>query len=211
MRSTRSFRTNAVRIWRYRSTLLFVNSRRLAERLAAALNELAGETLVQAHHGSIARAQRIEIEDNLKSGRLPALVATSSLELGIDMGAIDLVIQIEAPPSIATGMQRIGRASHQVGADSAGIIFPKYRSDLIACAAVTDGMLAGAIEPTRMPRNPLDVLAQQLVAMISMDDWPADELFAAVRAAAPYAELSRGAFDGVLDMLSGLYPSDEVA
>ncbi|HYU27312.1 MAG TPA: DEAD/DEAH box helicase, partial [Thermoanaerobaculia bacterium] len=195
----------------HRSTLIFVNSRRLAERMAAALNELAGETLVQAHHGSIARAQRIEIEDNLKSGRLPALVATSSLELGIDMGAIDLVVQIEAPPSIASGMQRIGRASHQVGTESEGIIFPKFRSDLIACAAVTEAMHSGAIEPTRMPRNPLDVLAQQLVAMISMDDWPADELFAAVRGAAPYAELTRGAFDGVLDMLSGLYPSDEFA
>src|SRR4051812_9582173 len=120
----------------HRSTLIFVNSRRLAERMAGALNELAGEVLVQAHHGSIARAQRIEIEDNLKSGRLPALVATSSLELGIDMGAIDLVIQIEAPPSIASGMQRIGRASHQVGTISEGIIFPKFRGDLLACAAV---------------------------------------------------------------------------
>src|SRR5579864_9735046 len=159
----------------HRSTLLFVNSRRLAERLAAALNELAGETLVQAHHGSIARAQRIEIEDNLKSGRLPALVATSSLELGIDMGAIDLVIQIEAPPSIASGMQRIGRASHQVGAVSSGIIFPKYRGDLLACAAVTEAMHRGAIEPTRYPRNPLDVLAQQMVAMVAVDDWHADD------------------------------------
>jgi ATP-dependent helicase Lhr and Lhr-like helicase len=195
----------------HRSTLIFVNSRRLAERLAAAINELAGETLVQAHHGSIARAQRIEIEDNLKSGRLPALVATSSLELGIDMGAIDLVIQIEAPPSIASGMQRIGRASHQVGAASEGIIFPKYRGDLIACAAVTDAMHRGAIEPTRYPRNPLDIAAQQIVAMISADDWNADELFAAIRCAAPFAELSRTAFDGVLDMLSGLYPSDEFA
>src|SRR5207302_9782222 len=135
----------------HRSTLIVVNSRRLAERMAAALNELAGETLVQAHHGSIARAQRIEIEDNLKSGRLPALVATSSLELGIDMGAIDLVIQIEAPPSIASGMQRIGRASHNVGAVSEGIIFPKFRGDLLACAAVTDAMHRGAIEPTRYP------------------------------------------------------------
>src|ERR1051325_9749808 len=131
----------------HRSTLIFVNSRRLAERMAAALNELAGETLVQAHHGSIARPQRIEIEDNLKSGKLPALVATSSLELGIDMGAIDLVIQIEAPPSIASGMQRIGRASHQVGAASEGIISPKFRSDLIACAAGTEAMHRGAIEP----------------------------------------------------------------
>ena len=195
----------------HRSTLIFVNSRRLAERLAGSLNELAGEILVQAHHGSIARAQRVEIEDNLKSGRLPALVATSSLELGIDMGAIDLVIQIEAPPSIASGMQRIGRASHQVGAVSEGIIFPKFRGDLVACAAVTRAMHDGRIEPTRYPRNPLDVLAQQIVAMVSMDDWNADDLFAAIRAAAPFAELSRGAYDGVLDMLSGLYPSDEFA
>ena len=195
----------------HRSTLIFVNSRRLAERLAAALNELAGEILVSAHHGSIARAQRVEIEDNLKSGRLPALVATSSLELGIDMGAIDLVVQIEAPPSIASGMQRIGRASHQAGATSDGIIFPKYRGDLIACAAVADAMHRGSIEPTRYPRNPLDVLAQQIVAMVATDDWNADELFATVRCAAPYAELSRGSFDGVLDMLSGLYPSDEFA
>ena len=195
----------------HRSTLIFVNSRRLAERLAASLNELAGETLVQAHHGSIARAQRIEIEDNLKSGRLPALVATSSLELGIDMGTIDLVIQIEAPPSIASGMQRIGRASHQVDAVSDGIIFPKYRGDLLACAAVTEAMHRGAIEPTRYPRNPLDVLAQQIVAMVSMDDWHADELFAIIRRAAPFADLARASFDGVLDMLSGLYPSDEFA
>ena len=193
------------------STLIFVNSRRLAERMAAALNELAGETLVQAHHGSIARAQRIEIEDNLKSGRLPALVATSSLELGIDMGAIDLVIQIEAPPSIASGMQRIGRAAHQVGTVSEGIIFPKYRGDLLACAAVTDAMHRGAIEPTRYPRNPLDVLAQQMVAMIAVDSWKAEELYAAVKRAAPFSELGRTAFDGVLDMLSGLYPSDEFA
>ena len=193
------------------STLIFVNSRRLAERLAAALNELAGETLVSAHHGSIARAQRVEIEDALKSGRLPALVATSSLELGIDMGAIDLVIQIEAPPSIASGMQRIGRASHQVGAASSGIIVPKFRGDLIACAAVTAAMHEGAIEPTRYPRNPLDVLSQQIVAMVAVDVWNADELFATIRTAAPFAELSRNSFDGVLDMLSGLYPSDEFA
>jgi ATP-dependent Lhr-like helicase len=195
----------------HRSTLIFVNSRRLAERLAAALNELAGETLVQAHHGSIARAQRIEIEDNLKSGRLPALVATSSLELGIDMGAIDLVVQIEAPPSIASGMQRIGRASHQVNTVSEGIIVPKFRGDLIACAAVTDAMRSGKIEPTRYPRNPLDVLAQQVVAMVAMDEWNADGLYDAIRRAAPYAELGRASFDGVLDMLSGLYPSDEFA
>ncbi|HYH07772.1 MAG TPA: DEAD/DEAH box helicase [Thermoanaerobaculia bacterium] len=193
------------------STLIFVNSRRLAERLAAAINELAGETICFAHHGSIARAQRVEIEDSLKSGRLPALVATSSLELGIDMGAIDLVVQIEAPPSIASGMQRIGRASHQVGAESSGIIFPKFRGDLIACAAVAQAMHEGAIEPTRYQRNPLDVLAQQIVAMVAVDSWSTDDLFNAVRRAAPFAELSRTSFDGVLDMLSGLYPSDEFA
>jgi ATP-dependent Lhr-like helicase len=195
----------------HRSTLIFVNSRRLAERMAAALNELAGETIVNAHHGSIARAQRVEIEDNLKSGRLPALVATSSLELGIDMGAIDLVVQIEAPPSIASGMQRIGRAGHQVGAASEGVIFPKYRGDLVACAAVTASMHEGRIEPIRYPRNPLDIVAQHVVAMTSMDVWDVDELFAAIRSAAPFAELSRPVFDGVLDMLSGLYPSDEFA
>jgi ATP-dependent Lhr-like helicase len=195
----------------HRSTLIFVNSRRLAERLAAALNELAGEVIVNAHHGSIARAQRLEIEDNLKSGRLPALVATSSLELGIDMGAIDLVVQIEAPPSIASAMQRIGRASHQVGSVSNGVIFPKYRSDLVACAAVTESMHAGRIEPIRYPRNPLDIVAQQIVAMVAMDDWNADHLFDAIRCAAPFAELSRVMFDGVLDMLSGLYPSDDFA
>jgi ATP-dependent Lhr-like helicase len=195
----------------HRSTLLFVNSRRLAERLAGALNELAGETLVQAHHGSIARPQRIEIEDNLKSGKLPALVATSSLELGIDMGAIDLVIQIEAPPSIASGMQRIGRASHQVGAVSSGIIFPKYRGDLLACAAVTEAMHRGSIEPTRYQRNPLDVLAQHIVAMVSVEEWQTDDLFNTIRRAAPFADLTRASFEGVLDMLSGLYPSDEFA
>jgi len=195
----------------HRSTLIFVNSRRLAERMAAAINELAGEDVVRAHHGSIARAQRIEIEDNLKSGRLPALVATSSLELGIDMGEIDLVVQIEAPPSIASGIQRIGRASHQVNTISEGIIFPKFRGDLIACAAVTNAMRRGAIEPTRYPRNPLDVLAQQIVAMVAMDSWPVDELYAAVRRAAPFADLSRASFNGLLDMLSGVYPSDEFA
>src|SRR5205085_12587726 len=141
----------------HRSTLIFVNSRRLAERLAGALNELAGETLVRSHHGSIARPQRIEIEDALKAGQLRALVATSSLELGIDMGAIDLVIQIEAPPSVASGLQRIGRAGHQVGGVSQGIIVPKYRGDLVACAAVTRAMHERKVEATRYPRNPLDV------------------------------------------------------
>jgi ATP-dependent Lhr-like helicase len=195
----------------HRTTLLFANSRRLAERLAGALNELAGETIARAHHGSLAREQRLEIEDALKAGRIPALVATSSLELGIDMGAIDLVIQIEAPPSVAGGMQRIGRASHQVNAVSEGIVFPKFRGDLVACAAVTRAMHEGRIEATRYPRNPLDVLAQQIVAMVAVEPWGVNELFAAVRGAAPFAGLSRPIFEGVLDMLSGRYPSDEFA
>jgi ATP-dependent Lhr-like helicase len=193
------------------STLIFVNSRRVAERLAAALNDLAGEPLVRAHHGSLARPQRVEIEDALKEGRLRGLVATSSLELGIDMGAIDLVVQIEAPPSVASGLQRIGRAGHQVGAVSEGLIFPKYRGDLIACAAAARSMHEGLVEATRYPRNPLDVLAQQIVATVAMDAWPVDELFAMVRRAAPFADLDRGVFDGVLDMLAGRYPSDEFA
>ena len=149
------------------STLIFVNARRVAERLAGALNELAGEPIARAHHGSLAATQRTEIEELLKAGKIKALVATSSLELGIDMGAIDLVIQIEAPPSVASGMQRIGRAGHQVGAPSHGIIFPKYRADLIACAAVTRAMHEGHVESTRFLRNPLDVLAQQMVAVIA--------------------------------------------
>src|SRR2546430_234205 len=195
----------------HRSTLIFVNSRRLAERLAGALNELAGEELVLAHHGSIAREQRLRIEDDLKSGHLPALVATSSLELGIDMGAIDLVIQVESPPSVASGMQRIGRAGHRIDEPSTGVIIPKYRGDLLASAAITEGMLAGAVEPLRYPRNPLDIVAQQVVAMTAMDDWATDDLERVIRRAAPFAELPRSAFEGVLDMLSGRYPSDAFA
>ncbi|MEZ5292248.1 MAG: DEAD/DEAH box helicase [Vicinamibacterales bacterium] len=195
----------------HRTTLLFVNSRRLAERMAAALNELAGETLVRAHHGSLARPQRTDIEDQLKAGQLKALVATSSLELGIDMGSIDLVVQVEAPPSVASGLQRIGRAGHQVGEVSRGIIFPKFRGDLLASAAASAAMTAGQVEPSQVPRNPLDVLAQQVVAMAAMDAWPVDELHRVVRRAAPFASLDRRMLEGVLDMLSGRYPSDEFA
>ena len=148
----------------HRSTLIFVNSRRLAERISGAINDLAEQPLVRAHHGSVSVGQRKEIEELLKSGQLRGLVATSSLELGIDMGAVDLVVQIEAPPSVASGMQRIGRASHQVGAVSKGLIFPKYRADLVACAAVTQAMQDGEVEAIRYPRNALDVLAQQIVA-----------------------------------------------
>ena len=195
----------------HRSSLIFVNSRRIAERLAGALNELAGESLVRAHHGSLARPQRIEIEDRLKAGQIRGLVATSSLELGIDMGAIDLVIQIEAPPSVASGMQRIGRSGHTIDQPSRGVIVPKYRGDLVACAAVTRAMHEAQIESIRYPRNPLDVLAQQLVAMVAMEPWNVDALYRAVRGAAPFADLSRAIFDGVLDMLSGRYPSDDFA
>ena len=193
----------------HRSTMIFVNSRRLAERLAAALNELAGEELALAHHGSIAKDTRLQIEDRLKRGQLPAIVATSSLELGIDMGAVDLVIQIEAPPSIASGIQRIGRGGHQVGARSTGIVFPKYRGDLLACSAATERMMNGEVEETFYPRNPLDVLAQQLVAIISDGRISVDDLYALVRGAAPFAELPRGTFENVLDLLAGRYPSDD--
>ena len=195
----------------HHSTIVFTNSRRLSERLAHRLNELAGEELVRAHHGSIAREQRIEIEEELKAGRIPALVATSSLELGIDMGAVDLVIQVESPTSVARGLQRVGRAGHQVGAPSKGVIFPKYRGDLLECAVVTRRMHEGAIEATKIPRNPLDVLAQQLVAMTVMDRWSADDLLATVTRAAPYESLTREVLDGVLGMLAGAYPSDEFA
>ncbi len=195
----------------HRSTIVFTNSRRLSERLAQRLNELAGEELVRAHHGSIAREQRLEIEEELKAGRLPALVATSSLELGIDMGAVDLVIQVESPTSVARGLQRVGRAGHQVGAPSKGVIFPKYRGDLLECAIVTRRMHEGEIETTRIPRNPLDVLAQQLVAMTVMDRWSVDDLLATVQRALPYETLTREVLEGVLGMLAGAYPSDEFA
>ncbi|TME25094.1 MAG: DEAD/DEAH box helicase [Chloroflexi bacterium] len=195
----------------HRSTIIFVNSRRLAERLAAAINELAGEDLVRAHHGSIAKEQRLLIEDALKAGRLPGLVATSSLELGIDMGAVDLVIQVESPTSVASGIQRIGRAGHSVGEPSKGTIFPKYRGDLLETAVVVDRMLRGEIETTRVPRNPLDVLAQQIVAMTAMEAWSVAEISELVHRAYPFSDLGPRAFESTLDMLSGRYPSDEFA
>src|SRR6266540_4115278 len=173
----------------HRSTIIFANSRRLAERVCAHLNELAGEEIARAHHGSVSREQRSVIEEDLKAGRLPAVVATSSLELGIDMGAVDLVAQVEAPSSVAQGLQRIGRAGHQVGAVSRGVVLPKVRHDLVECAVVVERMRAGAIEAMRYPRNPLDVLAQQVVAMVAMDDWTVERLEALVRRAAPFAEL----------------------
>ena len=250
----------------HRSTLVFANSRRLAERLTTRLNEIwddrmtaaaeaaeeprdsvaddagpgrspagagtrrprhtrtpaemmaqagasagAPPVLARAHHGSVSKEQRAEIENALKAGLLPAVVATSSLELGIDMGAVDLVVQVESPPSVASGLQRVGRAGHQVGAVSRGVLFPKFRGDLVQTAVVVERMRAGAIESMRVPANPLDVLAQQIVAMCAMDDWTVDDLEALVRKAAPFGGLPRSVLESVLDMLAGRYPSDEFA
>ncbi|MFI6509991.1 DEAD/DEAH box helicase [Streptosporangium sp. NPDC050855] len=167
--------------------------------------------IVRAHHGSVSKEERSQIEEALKSGRLPAVVATSSLELGIDMGAVDLVACVGAPPSVASGLQRIGRAGHQVGAVSRGVIFPKYRGDLVQTAVVAERMRSGEIEDLRYPRNPLDVLAQQIVAMTALDEWTVDELEEVVRRAAPYRTLPRSALEATLDMLAGRYPSEEFA
>ena len=227
----------------HRSTLVFANSRRLAERLTTRLNEIwqertaeseeaaaAGDAtppaqvmaqagsargapavLARAHHGSVSKEQRGEIEDALKTGTLPAVVATSSLELGIDMGAVDLVVQVESPPSVASGLQRVGRAGHQVGAVSHGVVFPKFRGDLVQTAVVVERMRAGSIEALRVPANPIDVLAQQIVAMCAMDDWNVDELFALMQRSASFGTLARTVLESVLDMLSGRYPSEEFA
>ena len=196
---------------RHRSTIVFVNNRRLAERLALRLNELADESVARAHHGSLAREQRVEIEELLKAGQIPCLVATSSLELGIDMGAVDLVIQVESPKSVARGLQRVGRAGHDLGAVSKGRIFPKFRADLLECAVVAKAMREGLIEETHIPRNPLDVLAQQIVAICADDEIAVDDLYELVRGAYPFADLPRAQLDNVLDMLAGRYPSDEFA
>ncbi|MDT7727794.1 MAG: ATP-dependent helicase Lhr and Lhr-like helicase [Actinomycetota bacterium] len=219
----------------HRSTIVFANSRRLTERLTSKLNELAAEqpelqagrqfpagaigqsglttgaeaTIAKAHHGSMSREQRTHVEEELKSGRLACVVATSSLELGIDMGAVDLVVQIEAPPTVASGLQRVGRAGHQVGAVSRGVMFPKFRGDLVSCAVVAERMATGKIEAVRYPRNPLDVLAQHIVAMVALESWTVDELAELIRRAAPFAALPDDALHAVLDMLAGRYPSEE--
>jgi ATP-dependent Lhr-like helicase len=194
----------------HRSTIIFVNNRRGAERLAARLNDMAEEEIARAHHGSLAREERLVVEEMLKSGELPCLVATSSLELGIDMGAVDLVLQVESPKSVTRGLQRIGRAGHGVGDVSKGRIFPKFRADLLECAVVARRMREAQIEETIVPRNPLDVLAQQIVAMTATgEEWKVPELHELVRRAYPYAELSRELLDNVLDMLDGRYPSEE--
>ena len=239
----------------HRSTIVFANSRRLAERLTARLNEIAtdraaaevgadgsgartattdggagqaggppaqvmaqsgqssgaGTIIAKAHHGSVSKEQRAIIEDDLKRGRLPCVVATSSLELGIDMGAVDLVVQIESPPSVASALQRVGRAGHQVGEVSRGVLFPKHRGDLAQTAVSVERMRSGAIERLSVPTNPLDVLAQQVVAMLAMDEWDVDEMYALMTRGASYSQLPRTAFDATLDLLSGRYPSDEFA
>ncbi|MFM7536269.1 MAG: DEAD/DEAH box helicase [Acidimicrobiales bacterium] len=208
------------RILAHRSTIVFCNARRAAERLAAKLNELAeleglggpdGTELVKAHHGSLAREQRVVIEDQLKRGVLRAIVATSSLELGIDMGAVDHVVQVESPGSVSRGLQRVGRAGHSVGEPSSGTIFPKHRSDLLEAAVVAGRMRAGLVEETRYLRNPLDVLAQQVVAAVAMEDWPIDRLAALVRRAAGFAELTDDVWHATVDLLAGRYPSEEFA
>jgi ATP-dependent Lhr-like helicase len=195
----------------HRATIVFVNSRRLAERLSGQLNDLAGEELVRAHHGSIAREQRTAVEEMLKEGRLPAIVATSSLELGIDMGAVDLVVQVGSPMTVATGLQRIGRSGHTVGVVSKGTIFPTHRGHLVEAAAIAERMAEGAIEETRVPRNPLDVLAQQIVAMAALDTWDVEVLQSTVVRAYPFSDLTPRAFEATLDMLDGRYPSEEFA
>ncbi len=219
----------------HRSTIVFTNSRRTAERLTARLNEIAtGESadgaeapaqimaqsgasagaatlLAKAHHGSVSKEQRAQIEDDLKAGRLPAVVATSSLELGIDMGAVDQVLQIASPPSVASALQRVGRAGHQVGETSKGVFFPQHRGDLAPAAVSVARMRTGDIEALRVPANPLDVLAQQVVAATALDEWDVDELFDTVRRAASYSGLPRSAYEAVLDLLAGRYPSDEFA
>jgi ATP-dependent Lhr-like helicase len=221
------------------STIIFVNNRRGAERLAKRLNELANEEesvelpptehgghdagaehapgngsveIARAHHGSLAHEERLVVEELLKSGKLPCLVATSSLELGIDMGAVDLVIQVESPKSVTRGLQRIGRAGHELGEVSKGRIFPKFRADLLECAVVARRMREGEIEETVIPRNPLDVLAQHLVSMVAADDeWDVDEAERLVTETEPFSELSREQLENVLDMLDGRYPSDRFA
>lgn len=226
-------------VLQHRSSIVFANSRRLAERLTARLNEAyaarlgdavdtdheppaqlgastevihgAEPLLARAHHGSVSKEQRAIIEDDLKSGRLRCVVATSSLELGIDMGAVDLVVQVEAPPSVASGLQRVGRAGHQVGEISRGVLFPKHRTDVIHCAVASQRMTAGQIEALQIPAHPLDILAQQTVAACALEPIDVDAWFETVRGTGSYAALPRSAYESVLDLLAGRYPSDEFA
>ncbi len=225
----------------HRSTIVFVNSRRTAERLTSQLNELwakehdpealspqtrrppaqlmksvdtaghAANVIARTHHGSVSKDERAQTETMLKEGSLRAVIATSSLELGIDMGAVDLVIQVESPPSVASGLQRVGRAGHTVGAVSEGSFYPKHRSDLVQTAALVPRMREGAIEELRTPRSPLDVLAQQTVAAVAYEDLDVDEWYDTVRRAWPYRDLAREVFDSVIDLVTGVYPSTDFA
>ncbi|MDU1389697.1 MAG: helicase-related protein, partial [Eggerthella sp.] len=228
----------------HRTTIVFVNSRGLCEKLTARLNDLyakrmgiargvdmdapaapirsdlgstadmstgAPAVIAKAHHGSVSKEKRLQVERELKAGELPCVVATSSLELGIDMGSIDLVLQVAAPPSVASALQRIGRANHQVGGRSTGSIFPRTRTEIIDAAVAAEGMYEGRIEQTALVKNALDVLAQQTVAAVAMDELAADDWFDTVRRAAPYSELPRRAFDSVLSMLAGRYATADLA
>ncbi|MGB4778945.1 DEAD/DEAH box helicase, partial [Microbacterium sp.] len=225
------------RILAHRSTIVFANSRRLAERLTGRLNEIyalrfgtgnaadrgfdtpatqppggaAAPELAKAHHGSVSKEQRAQVEDELKSGVLRCVVATSSLELGIDMGEVDLVIQVEAPPSAASGLQRVGRAGHHVGEVSRAALFPKHRGDVLHTAVVTERMLAGRIEAISIPQNPLDVLAQQTIAACALGPIDVEGWFETVRRSAPFRNMPRSAYEATLDLLAGKYPSDEFA
>ncbi|HEY3369149.1 MAG TPA: DEAD/DEAH box helicase [Symbiobacteriaceae bacterium] len=193
----------------HRSTLVFVNYRGLAERLAGRLNALAGREVAKVHHGSMSRQAREQVEADLKEGRLPCLVATSSLELGIDVGAVDLVVQVESPKSASRGLQRVGRAGHILGMASKGRLLPKFRGDLVETACIVREMLRGEVEETRVPTGALDVLAQQVIAMAAMDEWPVDDLLALLRRSYCYRDLTERQLTAVLEMLSGRYPSEE--
>jgi ATP-dependent helicase Lhr and Lhr-like helicase len=195
----------------HRSVIFFVNSRGLCERLALKINELANEELVLAHHGSVSHEKRRQMEEMLKSGELRAIVATSSLELGIDMGAVDLVVMVESPGSVARGLQRVGRAGHQVGETSRGKLFPKYRGDLLECAVVSSRMEQGAIEPIRVPRNPLDVLAQQIIAIASIEPTSVETIKMMLKRTASFRGLTDELLFSLLDMISGRFPSTEFA
>src|SRR6266478_4502100 len=193
------------------TTLVFVNNRAQAEKIAARVNTLAEEEIALPYHGSLARERRFALEERLKAGSLRALITTSSLELGIDIGSVDLVIQLQSPKRVAAALQRVGRAGHTLGVPSRGILVPTFRDDALEIAAIVAAMRAGDVEPTHVVQNALDVLAQVVVAAVSVDDWRSEDLFHLVRRAYPYHQLTRGAFDEVAAMLSGKYPSDIAA
>src|SRR5207253_5461536 len=190
-----------------KTTLVFVNNRAQAEKIAARVNKLADVEIALPYHGSLARERRFALEERLKAGSLRALVTTSSLELGIDIGSVDLVIQLQSPKRVAAALQRVGRAGHTLGVASRGILVPTFRDDAMEIAAIVSAMRAGEVEPTRVVQNAIDVLAQVIVAAVSVDDWNIDDLFRVIRRAYPYHRLTRGAFEETVAMLSGKYPS----